>query len=135
MANGDEVSNNQIIFRDYISGFPKETDMILILLKNLYLSCDPYMRGRMTDAESYIAPFTPGLPVMGYGVAKVIDSGNPNYKQGDCVWGITGWEQYSLLENPEPSTLVKIKYTDRSASFLLYRNSWYAWSYCICWLS
>ncbi|KAI3940701.1 hypothetical protein MKW98_030020 [Papaver atlanticum] len=127
MGNGDEIiSNKRIIFRDYISGFPKESDMIpttdtirlkvpegsnSVLLKNLYLSCDPYMRGRMTNVDSYIAPFTPGLPVMGYGVAKVIDSGNPNYNEGDYVWGITGWEQYSLLENPEPLTLVKIKYT------------------------
>ena len=54
-----EVSNKQVIYRDYITGFPKETDLVLntstislkvpeesngVLVKNLYLSCDPYMR-------------------------------------------------------------------------------------------
>lgn len=62
---GEIVQNKQIIFKGYIEGTPKETDMelklgstikleaskgsSLILLKNLYLSCDPYMRGRMRN--------------------------------------------------------------------------------------
>ncbi|KAF8391754.1 hypothetical protein HHK36_021988 [Tetracentron sinense] len=62
MAEGEEVGNKQILLRDYVSGFPKESDMALnsgtirlkvpegskgVLVKNLYLSCDPYMRNRM----------------------------------------------------------------------------------------
>ncbi|KAI3997393.1 hypothetical protein MKX01_017763 [Papaver californicum] len=133
MANGDEVSNNQIMFKDYISGFPKETDMILsttgtiglkvpegsnsVLLKNLYLSCDPYMRGRMTQSDSYVAAFVPGSPITGYAVSEVLDSGNPNFKKGDYVWGFAGWEQYSLIKNPDPSTLRKINYTDVPLSY------------------
>ena len=74
---GKTVENKQIIFKGYIDGSPLETDMELkhgnlikletpkgsntILVKNLYLSCDPYMRGRMLDFHgSYIPPFSPG---------------------------------------------------------------------------
>ena len=83
MASGggiEEVSNKQVILKDYVSGFPKESDMYLnasgtiklkvpegsnaVLVKNLYLSCDPYMRGRMKQPipgnETYIEPFKPG---------------------------------------------------------------------------
>ena len=83
MASGgsvEEVSNKQVILKDYVSGFPKESDMYLntsgtiklkvpegsnaILVKNLYLSCDPYMRPRMRQPipgnETYVEPFKPG---------------------------------------------------------------------------
>ncbi|PHT90011.1 hypothetical protein T459_05124 [Capsicum annuum] len=72
----EEVSNNQIILKNYVNGFPKESDMELkinkiklkvpensntVLVKNIYLSCDPYMRPRMTKIEgSYTESFTPG---------------------------------------------------------------------------
>ncbi|KAE9450412.1 hypothetical protein C3L33_17690, partial [Rhododendron williamsianum] len=127
-----EVSNKQVILRDYVmSGFPKESDFEFktskirlnvaqgsksVVLKNLYLSCDPYMRNRMTNSTgSYVAPFTPGSPIIGRGVAKVIDSGHPNYKKGDLVWGMTGWEEYSLITEPE--TLYKIEDTDVPLSY------------------
>jgi NADPH-dependent curcumin reductase CurA len=72
----EEVENKQVIFKGYIDGVPKLTDMELkfsniqlntpsqsqqaLLVKNLYLSCDPYMRGRMRDFHgSYIPPFVP----------------------------------------------------------------------------
>ena len=63
---GEEVRNKQVILKDYVSGFPKESDMQVIngaikvklqegshgiVVKNLYLSCDPYMRSRMTRVE------------------------------------------------------------------------------------
>jgi hypothetical protein len=71
-----QVRNKQVILKDYVSGFPKESDMIIVestitlklpqgsnelLLKNLYLSCDPYMRIMMTkDTTSGIGALTPG---------------------------------------------------------------------------
>ncbi|TYH26657.1 hypothetical protein ES288_A02G006200v1 [Gossypium darwinii] len=74
-----------------------------ILVKNLYLSCDPYMRLLMTNRSSEIfGPYTPGTPITGFGVSKVIDSRNPEFKEGDLVWGITGWEEYSLLKSRMP---------------------------------
>lgn len=70
------VRNKQVLFRGFITGAPKETDMEFrvgtaklripdgfrgVLVKNLYLSCDPYMRGRMREVyNSYIPPFSPG---------------------------------------------------------------------------
>ncbi|GAB4858915.1 hypothetical protein Ancab_010388 [Ancistrocladus abbreviatus] len=127
-----EVSNKQIVLKHYINGFPKESDMELktakitlklpegfdgILVKNLYLSCDPYMRGRMSkpDRPSFVEPFNPGSPIMGNGVAKVLESGNPNFKKGDLVWGITGWEEYSFISSEEK--LFKIEHTDVPLSY------------------
>lgn len=39
--------------------------------------------------------------IEGFGVSKVLDSDNPNFKPGDIISGFTGWEEYSLLKNPE----------------------------------
>ncbi|XP_071689549.1 2-alkenal reductase (NADP(+)-dependent)-like [Rutidosis leptorrhynchoides] len=132
MEQQEVITNKQIIFRDYINGFPKESDMIFntsatinlklpegsngVLVKNLYLSCDPYMRSRMSKLQgSYVESFTPGSPIVGYGVAKVLDSGHSNFKNGDLVWGITGWEEYSVITNPE--ALFKIQHTDVPLSY------------------
>ncbi|XP_021774767.1 2-alkenal reductase (NADP(+)-dependent)-like [Chenopodium quinoa] len=129
---GQEVSNKQVILKDYVVGFPKESDMEFktskinlklpedsngILLKNLYLSCDPYMRSRMTkhDRPTYVESFVPGSPIMGYGVSKVLDSRHPDYKVGDVVWGITGWEEYSLISSPQ--FFFKIEHTDVPLSY------------------
>ncbi|KAL2248811.1 UNVERIFIED_CONTAM: 2-alkenal reductase (NADP(+)-dependent) [Sesamum indicum] len=128
----EEVSNKQIILRDYVKGFPKESDMTLkastvklkvpedcsdaLLVKNLYLSCDPYMRSRMRKIEgSYVESFTPGSAITGYGVAKIVDSSHPNFKKGDLVWGITGWEEYSLIRSTQG--LFKIHHTDLPLSY------------------
>ncbi|TYJ44755.1 hypothetical protein E1A91_A02G006100v1 [Gossypium mustelinum] len=122
MADGSEknavVSNKKVIFKDYVSGFPKESNMVVtidenlklkvtgdsknILVKNHYLSCDPYMRLLMKNQSTEIFdPYTPGAPITGLGVSKVIDSRNPELKEGDLFWGITGWEEYSLLKSSE----------------------------------
>ncbi|KAG2693766.1 hypothetical protein I3760_08G111400 [Carya illinoinensis] len=108
-----EVDNKQVILKGYTDNAPEESDMELkvskikleapkgsgaFLVKNLYLSCDPYMRGRMRDfRNSYIPHFVPGQPLEGFGVSKVIDSDNPAFKPGDLVSLITGWEEYSLI--------------------------------------
>ncbi|KAI8003534.1 2-alkenal reductase (NADP(+)-dependent) [Camellia lanceoleosa] len=128
----EEVSNKQIILKEYVSGFPKESDMVVktgtiqlqlpegsknaILVKNLYLSCDPYMRRRMRKLEdSYVEFFTPGSPMIGFGVARVLDSGHPNFKKGDLVWGRTGWEEYSVIIEPE--SVFKIQNIDVPLSY------------------
>ncbi|KAI3963234.1 hypothetical protein MKX01_030364 [Papaver californicum] len=111
-----EITNKQIIFRDYIEGSPKETDMIVNV--NLYLSCDPYLRGRMRNFHgSYIPPFSPGSVIVGFGVSKVVDSENENFKIGDIVTGITGWEEYSLIHKTE--LLRKIQSDDIPLSYHL----------------
>ncbi|WCJ21847.1 Zinc-binding dehydrogenase family protein [Euphorbia peplus] len=127
-----EVSNKQVILKDYVSGFPKEADMYLntcninlkvpegssncVLLKNLYLSCDPYMRGRMSNSPSSESSFTPGSAIYGFGVGEVVDSGHPDFKKGDLVWGTTTWEQYALVTAPDQS-LFKIHHDDVPLSY------------------
>ena len=54
-------------------------------------------------------------PIHGFGVAKVVDSGHPNFKESDLVWGKTGWEEYSVIHKPE--TLFKIHHTDVPLSY------------------
>ncbi|QIE56375.1 NADP-dependent oxidoreductase [Pikeienuella piscinae] len=62
-----------------------------VVLKLLWLSVDPYMRGRMSDAKSYAAPFKPGEPVYSGGVAEVIESDNPKLPVGALVMGMMNW--------------------------------------------
>lgn len=54
-------------------------------------------------------------PITGFGVARVLDSRHPNFKEGDLVWGTTAWEEYSLITTPE--TLIKIEHTDVPLSY------------------
>lgn len=69
-----------------------------ILVRNLYLSVDPYMRGRMNDAKSYLPPFQIDQVLVGGVVGQVEISRNPKFKVGDYVSGRLGWEEYSLSD-------------------------------------
>jgi NADPH-dependent curcumin reductase len=66
-----------------------------ILLKTLWLSLDPYMRGRMSAAKSYAEPIELGQVMSGGTVSKVITSNNSAYAIGDIVVGHTGWQEYA----------------------------------------
>ncbi|KAG9140311.1 hypothetical protein Leryth_023293 [Lithospermum erythrorhizon] len=132
-SSDEEVNNLQVILKQYVtSGSPKESDMQMqssrirlkvpdelngaVLVKNMYLSCDPYMGHRMRNLEDhYIHGFTPGSPIEGFGVAKVLDSTHPNFNKDDLVWGITGWEEYTLISGT--ATLFKIQDTDVPLSY------------------
>jgi NADPH-dependent curcumin reductase CurA len=67
-----------------------------VLLHTLYLSLDPYMRGRMSDAPSYAAPVAIDAVMEGGAVSKVIASNNEAWKPGDIVFGQTGWQTHAL---------------------------------------
>lgn len=67
-----------------------------VLLKILFLSLDPYMRGRMDDAVSYAAPVAVGGVMEGGTVAEVIESKHPGYKPGDIVLSHSGWQSYAI---------------------------------------
>jgi NADPH-dependent curcumin reductase CurA len=54
-------------------------------------------------------------PLNGYGVARVLDSGHPDFKKGDLVWGITGWEECSLITSTRG--LSKIEHADVPLSY------------------
>src|SRR6202049_5197965 len=66
---------------------PGEGEM---LLKTLWLSLDPYMRGRMSAAKSYAKPVEPGEPMVGGTVSEVVASKHPDFKPGDIVLGSAG---------------------------------------------
>lgn len=67
-----------------------------VLLKILYLSLDPYMRGRMSAAKSYAASVEIGAVMEGGTVARVERSRNPAFKEGDIILSHSGWQSYAL---------------------------------------
>jgi len=89
-------------------GEPREDDFELVtsaladpgegemLLKTLWLSLDPYMRGRMNDAKSYAPPIRLGGRMVGGTVSQVLVSRNPEYRAGDIVSGNHGWQEYAI---------------------------------------
>jgi len=100
--------NKQITLAARPSGMPKPADFKLIespvpeprpgefVVRILYVSVDPYMRGRMNDVKSYAPPVQIG-DVMGAGaVGKLIASQNPQFQAGDFVEGFFGWQQYAV---------------------------------------
>lgn len=87
-----------------------------LLVRNLYLSVDPYMRGRMNDTKSYVPPFQLGDVLQGGVVGEVIASRNKDYAEGDCVVGMLGWENYSLSDG---AGLHKVTKTSAPLSYYL----------------
>ncbi len=67
-----------------------------VLLKTLFVSVDPYLRGRMSERKSYTTGFTPGEPMKSAIVARVTESNNPEYKSGDHVTGLLEWAEYQV---------------------------------------
>jgi len=65
-----------------------------LLLKTTYVSVDPYLRGRMSDAKSYVPSFELHKPIISGIVAEVIDSKNPSFKKGDFVSGMLEWKEF-----------------------------------------
>nr|AAX83111.1 alcohol dehydrogenase-like protein [Ocimum basilicum] len=128
--------NKQVIFNNFVNGSPEESDMSVrtetvdlgipegcddaVLVKNLYLSCGPYMIGRMKNLEGYFfESFKPGSPIVGCGVFKVLDSSHPNYKKGDIISGFTNWEEYSLLTITDATPFFKIQDKDLPLSYYI----------------
>jgi NADPH:quinone reductase len=72
-----------------------------VLVRNRYLSVDPYMRGRMSDRKSYVPPFALNEVITGGVVGDVIESHSPAFRAGDTVTGALGWELYSLANANE----------------------------------
>ena len=66
-----------------------------VLVRNIYLSCDPYLRGRMDGA------FELGVPITARVVGQVEASADPAFATGDHVWGFLGWEEYSTVRGAD----------------------------------
>lgn len=69
-----------------------------VLLKITYVSVDPYLRGRMIDAESYIEPFELGKPIVSGCVAEVIESKSSKLNSGDFVTGLLEWKEKQVAK-------------------------------------
>jgi NADPH-dependent curcumin reductase CurA len=82
-----------------------------VLVRHHFMSLDPYMRGRMNDAKSYVQPQALGQ-VMGGGTAgEVVESKNPKFAVGDKVVGMGGWQEYSVVDANQPGALRKVDTT------------------------
>ena len=100
--------NRQITLAARPIGYPKETDFKLVetpipkpedghvLLKTLYLSVDPYMRGRMNASRSYAANVDHNEVMVGGVIAEVLESKNPHFQSGDIVNANIGWQEYGV---------------------------------------
>lgn len=98
-------------------GEPKESDFRIetqpvpepgpkeVLVRIIYLSLDPYMRGRLRDVASYAPGVKPGEVMVGGTVGEVVKSNHPSLKAGDIVEGSLGWQEYAVAE---PAALRKI---------------------------
>ena len=64
-----------------------------VLVRNLWMSVDPYMRGRMYDRPSYAPPFQIGEALGGGAIGRVEQSNDPNLKPGDLVESMNGWHE------------------------------------------
>lgn len=69
-----------------------------VLIQSLYLSVDPYMRGRMSDAKSYAKPYEVGEPFLGGVVGKVVESKNSRFENGQYVEGTLQWAEYNVSD-------------------------------------
>ncbi|MEP3371432.1 MAG: NADP-dependent oxidoreductase [Maribacter dokdonensis] len=67
-----------------------------LLLEAKYISVDPYLRGRMSDAKSYVPPFKVGEPISSGIVAEVLESKNGNFQKGDYVSGLLQWKEKQI---------------------------------------
>ena len=72
-----------------------------VLVRNEWLSLDPYMRGRMSDAKSYVKPVQVGEVMVGQTVGEVIDSRHPGFHNGDKVLTQLGWQAYGVAKGQE----------------------------------
>ncbi|GGN99916.1 NADP-dependent oxidoreductase [Saccharibacillus kuerlensis] len=79
-------------------GTPKEGE---VLIETLYLSVDPYMRGRMNDSKSYAKPYEIGGTFGGGAVGRVTESRHASYKEGDTVQGGWGWQTHPVVNGDQ----------------------------------
>jgi NADPH-dependent curcumin reductase len=100
--------NTRIVLNARPVGMPKDSDFRIekvpapkpgpdqMLLKTLWLSLDPYMRGRMSERQSYAKPLELGDVITAGIVSQVVESNIPDYRVGEFVTGMYGWQSYAL---------------------------------------
>jgi hypothetical protein len=100
--------NRQIVLKRRPTGAPTPDDFALVeapvprlepghvLSRIIYLSLDPYMRGRMNEGRSYAKPVDVGQVMVGGTVGQVVESQQPGFAAGDYVMGYDGWQEYAV---------------------------------------
>jgi NADPH-dependent curcumin reductase len=123
-----ELMNQQILLKSRPTGEPQESDFAFVetaiselgqgevLNRTIYLSLDPYMRGRMSDRESYAAPAALGKVMVGGTVSQVMKSNHPQFLEGDFVLGYNGWQTYGIAKG---ETLRKLDPNQAPISYAL----------------
>jgi NADPH-dependent curcumin reductase CurA len=76
-----------------------------VLVRLMYISVDPYLRGRMRPGKSYVAPFEVGQAILSGAVGEVVESRSPKFNAGDVVTGMFGWRLYDVAK---AETLMKV---------------------------
>ncbi|HEY3911225.1 MAG TPA: NADP-dependent oxidoreductase [Stellaceae bacterium] len=101
--------NRQVVLKQRPQGMPSTADFATVnapmpepaegevLVRGIYLSLDPYMRGRISAARSYAKPVEPGAIMEGRVVGQVARSRDPSFREGDYVFGGYGWQLYSAV--------------------------------------
>ena len=114
-----ETTNRRILLKSRPTGAPVAGNFQLdeapipvpgdgeILLRTIYLSLDPYMRGRMSDAPSYAAPVEIDEVMTAGTVAKVVESNHPDYAVDEWVVSYHGWQDYAVSDGSELTRLGK----------------------------
>ncbi|WP_328344443.1 NADP-dependent oxidoreductase [Micromonospora sp. NBC_00421] len=104
------TSNREIHLASRPQGWPTADDFRLvetevptpgpgqIVVRNQFMSVDPYMRGRMNDAKSYVPPFALDAPLDGGAIGEVVAGGADGISVGDTVLHGLGWREYALLD-------------------------------------
>jgi NADPH-dependent curcumin reductase len=112
-----ENRNRQVLVKRRPTGTPTTEDFEIaegpipdpgegeVLVRGIYLSLDPYMRGRMSAARSYAKPVEVGAVMEGRVVGHVVRSRDPSFREGDYVLGAYGWQLYSAVSGTD---LVKL---------------------------
>ena len=91
-----EASVNNFVIKQLPDASPGDGD---VLIATRYISVDPYLRGRMNDGESYVAPFAIDEPIESGAVGEVISSSHPEFTAGDIVSGHFPWQDKVLVQS------------------------------------
>ncbi|HEX6732664.1 MAG TPA: NADP-dependent oxidoreductase [Pyrinomonadaceae bacterium] len=107
------MQNKEIRFASRPVGLPSSDNFQLVeseipppkdgevLVRTTYISVDPYLRGRMREGKSYIPPFQIGQVIQSGIVGEVLESRSDNFKPGDIVTSMGGWQLYNLMKAEE----------------------------------
>jgi NADPH-dependent curcumin reductase CurA len=108
-----DIMSHEVVLVSYPNGVPNADNFAIaqtkleplqdgqVLVRNLYMSVDPYMRGRMSDRKSYVPPFELGKPLNGGAVGEVLESRAKEFNHGDIITSSFGWREYFIAAPKE----------------------------------